>query len=65
MLPERGVIVVNLTQCLAGVKVNMGGYDRLCVSGSWRGEWYDMTPEAALAKLVLAQPKPWLRESKK
>lgn len=48
---DRGVIVVNLTQCLAG-KVNMGGYatgNALAKAGVISG--YDMTPEAALAKL--------------
>ncbi len=48
---ERGVIVMNLTQCLSG-KVNMGGYatgNALADAGVLSG--YDMTPEAALAKL--------------
>jgi L-asparaginase len=48
---ERGVIVMNLTQCLSG-KVNMGGYATGCAladAGVLSG--YDMTPEAALAKL--------------
>ena len=48
---ERGVIVVNLTQCLAG-KVNMDGYApgvSLAEAGVISG--YDMTHEAALAKL--------------
>ncbi|MDD1781329.1 asparaginase [Enterovibrio sp. ZSDZ35] len=48
---ERGVVVVNLTQCLAG-KVNMGGYATGCAladAGVLSG--FDMTPEAALAKL--------------
>ncbi len=48
---DRGVVVLNLTQCLAG-KVNMGGYATGCAlaeAGVLSG--YDMTPEAALAKL--------------
>ncbi len=48
---QRGVVVVNLTQCLAG-KVNMEGYatgSALAEAGVLSG--YDMTSEAALAKL--------------
>jgi L-asparaginase len=48
---ERGVIVVNLTQCLQG-KVNMEGYatgNALAQAGVISGS--DMTTEAALAKL--------------
>ncbi|WP_413112140.1 asparaginase [Thaumasiovibrio sp. DFM-14] len=48
---ERGVIVLNLTQCFSG-KVNMGGYatgNALADAGVLSG--FDMTPEAALAKL--------------
>lgn len=57
---QRGVIVLNLTQCLAG-KVNMGGYATGCAlakAGVLSG--FDMTPEAALAKLhfLLSQNLP-------
>ncbi len=57
---ERGVVVLNLTQCLAG-KVNMGGYATGCAlaeAGVLSG--FDMTPEAALAKLhfLLSQNLP-------
>lgn len=48
---EREIIVINLTQCLAG-KVNMEGYATGCAladAGVISG--YDLIPEAALAKL--------------
>ncbi len=48
---DRGVVIVNCTQCLAG-SVDMQGYatgNALADAGVMSG--YDMTPEAALAKL--------------
>lgn len=48
---ERGIIVINLTQCISG-KVNMGGYatgNALAQAGVISG--MDMTVEAALTKL--------------
>jgi L-asparaginase len=48
---DRGIIVINLSQCLTG-KVNMGGYatgNALAKAGVVSGG--DMTTEAALAKL--------------
>ncbi|MBS0847550.1 asparaginase [Citrobacter sp. JGM124] len=48
---DRGIIVVNLTQCMSG-RVNMGGYatgNALAEAGVISGE--DMTVEAALTKL--------------
>ncbi len=55
---QRGVVVINLTQCLAG-KVNMEGYATGCAladAGVISG--HDLTPESALAKLhfLLSQP---------
>lgn len=48
---EQDIIVLNLTQCFSG-KVNMDGYATATPSKSRRNQpGYDMTVEAALAKL--------------
>lgn len=56
----RGIVVVNLTQCMSG-KVNMGGYatgNALATAGVVSG--YDLTVEATLTKLhfLLSQNLP-------